>query len=375
MNFEYDCINQTRVPTASGAYTIYTGNIILNSVKKLLDGDKRLLSGKAMVVIDTEAYNMHLDKIESFLSNFDDKIYVKTIESSEDIKSWANAGDLLQWASEIELNRSSLFIAIGGGVVGDLVGFVASTYMRGSNLIHVPTTLLAQVDSSIGGKVAVNHAGYKNLVGTFYQPNTVISDTEFLKTLPKRELIAGLAEIFKYGILKNRELFYTVMEIFSKNEILSGANELWEQTYPWLISNSCEIKAQIVTQDEQDLGERMLLNLGHTFAHILEAITDYQYFKHGEAVAWGLAFAAELAYQKGVLSLDEYHDIVKIPSLMQIPPLPKKAKNSQAIKNLLHRDKKIDQAGIRVILPNGIGSADIYRCSSEEVVDIILKWQ
>lgn len=367
-------VNKIKVQTDSSMYNVYTGpGIIKNKYDQIAIELAKI--DRAMVVVDTAVYQEHQDTVDQLLASISGHYKLVKIESTEEIKSWEKAGKLLQQAAEYKLHRFSYFIGIGGGVIGDLLGFVAATYMRGSFLIHVPTTLLAQVDSSIGGKVAVNHGGYKNIVGAFHQPSAVIADTDFLTTLPDRELVAGLAEVFKYGILRNRELFECTRDVFVKKQLDEQLQTFWNETTPWMISTSCKIKAEIVAADEQDLGDRMLLNLGHTFAHILESYTEYRYFKHGEAVAWGLAMAADLAHQKQLIAQDEYQAIIEIPTLMPIPTIPKFIDNKEKLCELLMRDKKVDDTGVRVVLPTSIGSADIFYCEAQDLANTILKWQ
>ncbi len=198
---------------------------------------------------------------------------------------------------EARVDRRGVIVALGGGVVGDIAGFAASIYMRGIRYVQVPTTLLAQVDSSVGGKTGINHPGGKNLIGAFHQPSAVISDTETLRTLPPRELSAGLAEVLKHGLLADRDYF----------ERMSGRNRIDARArcslhWPMRSSGSCEIKASVVARDEREAGERALLNLGHTFGHAIEAMTGYSRWLHGEAVGCGLVLAAELSRLLGTMT-------------------------------------------------------------------------
>ncbi|ACB84864.1 3-dehydroquinate synthase [Natranaerobius thermophilus] len=367
MKNKFDTLTVETGVKSKKKYPIYIGKAILNLLDKVIPRNVSVL-----IVIDSRIARLHRDKITRLIEFLTESRTVNQIiiPGEEDSKSLSVSESLYEKAASLNLDRSSWFIGIGGGVVGDLTGFVAATYMRGANLLHVPTTLLAQVDSSVGGKVAINQSGYKNLVGNFYQPKAVIIDTNFLDTLPIRELRAGLAEVFKYGILCDRELFLTVKSLFEDCEPLNNVS--WER-YSYLIHKSCEIKADIVSQDEIDTGIRMLLNLGHTFAHALEGATSYNYFKHGEAVMWGLAMSAELSYKLNKLTYKDYQAIAELPELTKVPEVPIQVKDPNIIEELLLRDKKKTGEELTVILPTSIGSAEICKCPATALIKVILE--
>ncbi|MGI6225772.1 MAG: 3-dehydroquinate synthase, partial [Peptococcales bacterium] len=249
----------------------------------------------------------------------------------------------------------ALVVALGGGVIGDLAGFVASIYQRGIDLIHLPTTLLAQVDSSIGGKVAVNHPLGKNMIGSFYQPLGVWADLSCLKTLPEREWQAGLAEVIKYGVIWDEGFFDFLAEnaLLLKRRDIDCAREV--------IFRSCQIKAAIVEQDEQEQGLRTLLNFGHTFGHALEKVTKYQVYRHGEAVAIGMSMASKLAVY---LNLCEETVIEKLLFILGRIGLPVSMPEFVALEDILtslNLDKKIRKKELVFVLPRSIGKVEIVK--------------
>jgi len=274
--------------------------------------------------------------------------------------------DLL-WASYLygellkaRFDRDSLLIAFGGGVVGDITGFVASTYMRGIRYIQVPTTLLAQVDSSVGGKTGVNHPLGKNMIGTFYQPSLVLIDIDTLKSLSQREFVAGIAEIIKYGVIADGELFDLLQRniegVFSFDDILMK-----------VIKRSCEIKANVVSRDEREAGLRAILNFGHTVGHALETVTGYKRFLHGEAVAIGMCVASQIAIDVEILNRGDAERIESLISLYKLPTKIPKDISLSDITEAMELDKKVRARRMRFVLPESIGKVRI-----EENVDIEL---
>ncbi|HQR70543.1 MAG TPA: 3-dehydroquinate synthase [Burkholderiaceae bacterium] len=273
-----------------------------------------------------------------------------TLPDGETHKHWTSVSTILDALVDAGADRRSLLVALGGGVVGDIAGFAASIYMRGIRFVQVPTTLLAQVDSSVGGKTGINHPRGKNLIGAFHQPQLVISDTSTLRTLPDRELSAGLAEVLKHGLLADRAYFdATVRELAALRARDAGA-------LTRAIARSCQIKAGIVERDEREAGERALLNLGHTFGHAIEALTGYQRWLHGEAVGCGIVLAADLSHRVGLLaseSLDPIRSAVGAAGLpVRIDGLPA----VDAIRSM-RGDKKSEAGAIRFVLLERIGQA------------------
>ncbi|HWZ11636.1 MAG TPA: 3-dehydroquinate synthase [Acidobacteriaceae bacterium] len=254
--------------------------------------------------------------------------------------------------------RDALLIAFGGGVIGDITGFLAATYMRGIDYLQIPTTLLAQVDSSVGGKTGVNLKAGKNLVGSFNPPRAVFADTQFLQTLPVRELRAGLYESIKAGILGDKKLFAT-LERFRPEILARDAHALSEIT-----TASVRVKAKIVMQDEHERGVRMTLNLGHTLGHAIEAATRYRQLLHGEAVAWGLRLAAGIAQARGVLSQENATRIDNL--ILAYGPPPDFSASDSRIVRLTYGDKKNDTRGRRFILPTAIGKTIVATDVTDE---------
>jgi 3-dehydroquinate synthase len=249
-------------------------------------------------------------------------------------------------------DRATTILAVGGGVVGDIAGFAAATYLRGVPVVHVPTTLLAQVDSAIGGKVGVNHPLGKNLIGAFHQPSAVIVDPAFLSTLPRREFRAGLYEVVKYGMIASRPLFDRIRNqlalLFARNDDVLTPT----------IAECCQIKASIVQADERESGPRRALNFGHTIAHALEAATRYRRFRHGEAVAYGMLAAAEVAVARGVLPADDRRVLAAL--IAQMGPLPPVSDlDPSQVLEAVARDKKVVAGRLHFVLPTAIGATAI----------------
>ena len=271
-------------------------------------------------------------------------------------------GELLK----ARFDRNSLLIAFGGGVVGDITGFIASTYMRGIRYMQVPTTLLAQVDSSVGGKTGVNHPLGKNMIGSFYQPSLVLIDVDILRTLPKREFYAGMAEIIKYGVISDRELFdYLETHI---EDILSLGDGLIH-----VIRRSCEIKAEVVSKDEKEGGLRAILNFGHTIGHAIETVTGYKRFLHGEAVAIGMCAAADLAVRMNIFREDEANRLRGLVEKYSLPSRIPDDLNVSEMMNAMEVDKKARAGRLRFILPEAIGRVRIEEDTDREIIKEVLQ--
>ena len=272
-------------------------------------------------------------------------------------KSLSAAAAVYDKLIDLKVNRDALIIALGGGVIGDLAGFAASTYMRGVDFIQVPTTLLAMVDASIGGKTAVNHHKGKNLIGTFYQPKLVLIDTDVLATLPPKELKNGLAEVVKYGVIKDPK----IMSMLEGNPKVTPA--FWQK----LVYLCARIKAGVVSKDEREIsGYRMILNFGHTIGHAVESITKYKKFSHGEGVAFGMAAASLVALKMKLIDRKKYDRII---GLLERLKLPVKARVSAArILNSIKLDKKARSGKVRFVLPVSIGRVTIRENVPENII-------
>jgi 3-dehydroquinate synthase len=264
------------------------------------------------------------------------------------------------------VDRAAAIVAVGGGVIGDVAGFAAATYLRGITLAHVPTTLLAQVDSAIGGKVGVNHALGKNLIGAVYPPVTVVVDPSFLATLPRREFRAGLYEVVKYGMIASPALFHRIANelpaIFARDPSVLTP----------VIAESCRIKGRVVEEDERESGPRRILNFGHTAGHALEAVTRYRRFRHGEAVAYGMLVAAEIATAREALPGPDRDALARL--IMQMGPLPPIADLSLSLTlDAMARDKKVVAGTLHFVLPTAIGRTAIVTDVGEEEIARALK--
>ncbi len=281
--------------------------------------------------------------------------YVATLvlPDGEQYKSLETFERIMTFLLEGNYSRDVVLVALGGGVIGDLVGFAASCYQRGVDFVQVPTTLLAQVDSSVGGKTAVNHPLGKNMIGAFYQPKAVIIDTHCLSTLPSRELSAGLAEVIKYGIIIDADFFIWLEANMPK---LLALDPLFLRQ---AIARCCQIKADVVAADERESGQRALLNLGHTFGHAIEAQMGYGVWLHGEAVAAGMVLAAKTTHLLGELSTRSVERIVTLLEVANLPVMPPNVMTPDQFLTHMHRDKKVLAGQLRLVLPTDIGESAV----------------
>lgn len=281
-------LDTVTIQLAQESYPIYIGNGIIGDT--LLLGE-HFLSKKVLIVTNTIVAPLHLHKVQKQLEKHGVEVHVVILPDGEQYKSMHSINIIIDAAVEAKLDRQSCFIALGGGVVGDMCGFAASIYQRGVRFAQLPTTLMAMVDSSVGGKTGVNHVSGKNLIGTFHQPCVVIADLSTLRTLPDRELRSGLAEVIKYGLISDPDLFHWL------EENMQRVLEREADALQYIVRRSCEIKASVVTADEKETegGLRATLNLGHTFGHAIETGLGYGVLLHGEAVSIGMLMAAELS--------------------------------------------------------------------------------
>jgi 3-dehydroquinate synthase len=320
-----------------------------------------------LVVSNTVVAPLYAQRLERSLAQGQParRIVRAVLPDGEQHKSLQSAGRLFDVLIGNRFGRDAAVVALGGGVVGDLAGFVAACYQRGVDLIQLPTTLLAHVDSSVGGKTAVNHPGGKNLIGAFHQPRAVIADTGLLATLPPRELAAGLAEVIKYGLICDAEFFGWLEGHIEALRALDAA------ALAHAIRRCCEIKARIVARDEREQGERALLNLGHTFGHAIESATGYQQWLHGEAVGVGLLMAADLSRRLGAVSAAE---LARLRALLARAGLPVQAPAIGAARALdyMRVDKKVKAGRVRLVLPQGIGHAVLSADYPDELLQATL---
>ncbi|MTV49363.1 3-dehydroquinate synthase [Heliobacillus mobilis] len=327
-------------------YPIEIGPAMIDQAGELLAG--RLSGKKILIVTNKEVNRLWGDKLRRSLIAAGYTVATAEMADGEEYKNLETLSKLYDACVEAKLNRSSAIVALGGGITGDVAGYLAATYMRGIDFVQVPTTLLAQVDSSVGGKVAVNHRHGKNMIGAFYQPKIVIIDTNSLSTLPKREVAAGYGEVLKTAILGDRDLF-AYLEKNAQAVVEQEADAL-----RYVIAACCWVKAKVVAADERESGLRAILNLGHTFGHAIETLTEYKVYKHGEAVAVGLIAACNLAEKVTGLSPDTTERVRK---LVEAAGLPTRFPDFpvEKWKEALMMDKKNTDSGVVFVVPTSIG--------------------
>ncbi len=306
----------------------------------------------AVLISNPKVDRLYGDTLRTSLQQANIPQYTLFVPAGERYKSLHTASKLYGELIQRKVDRQTVIVALGGGVIGDLAGFIAATYLRGVRFVQVPTTLLAQVDSSIGGKVGVNHPLGKNMVGAFLQPEIVFINPPALKTLPKRELLSGLAEIVKYGVILDGD-FFAYLETH-----IDAIFRLDPPTIEHIIRRSCELKAHVVEQDERESGLRAILNFGHTVAHALETSTNYKQYTHGEAVAIGMVVAARLAHGMGLLRAEPVHRLIHLLSRLGLPVhLP--TANQDVLLTLMDSDKKTVSGKVRFVLPSEIGHVEV----------------
>ncbi len=314
------------------------------------------LNGKVMVVTDSNVSGHYLKVCTDELEAAGAEVYSYAIEAGEKSKTLSTVQDIYRQLADLRFDRNSSIIALGGGVVGDITGFAAATFMRGINFIQVPTTLLAQADSSIGGKTGVDFEGSKNMVGAFYQPRFVYINVKTLSTLPKRELSSGLAEVIKHGLILNSE-FYDYM-----NYNLDKIFRFDDNTLQYVTKMNCSIKKSIVEQDEKEGGLRAILNFGHTIGHAVESASEFSLL-HGECVAIGISGAFKLALKLGMLTKDV---AARVDKTLMAAALPTKAPglDPDTVYEKMLSDKKAKDGRLSFILPKGIG--EVISCTVDD---------
>ncbi|MFZ5633930.1 MAG: 3-dehydroquinate synthase [Bacillota bacterium] len=348
------------VDLGSRSYPIHIGYSLLGSVGEIVKG---VFGGqKAMVVTNPTVRSLYGEIIRAGLEKAGIFPVMAEMPDGEEYKALSTAERMYDLAYGYELDRQTPILALGGGVVGDLAGFVAATYLRGVPFVQIPTTLLAQVDSSVGGKVAVNHPRGKNIIGAFYQPTAVIADLAALETLPAREIRAGLAEVIKYGVIADGEFFGWLEQNLEK------ALNLEPGVMQEIVTVSCRIKAAVVREDETDRGIRAILNFGHTVGHAVESLTNYKIYHHGEAVAIGMSAAARMAFRMGLIGRQEKDRVVSLLVRAGLPvDVPADLDRKELIR-AMHRDKKVISSRLTFVLPVAIGKVEILRDVQEEIV-------
>lgn len=340
-------MKNVQVNLGDRSYPIYVGQGLLQESELLLPF---LGKGRAVVVTNETVAPLYGEQVQRLLGeHYADQIVLPDGEEHKHLDTISLIYDRLMAG---KFDRNTTLVALGGGVVGDITGFAAATYQRGVQFVQIPTTLLAQVDSSVGGKTGVNHPQGKNMIGAFYQPRCVLIDTDVLQTLPQREVLAGLAEVVKYGLIVDSDFFHW-LEKNCESVLALATEELTE-----VITRCCEIKADVVAKDEREGGVRALLNLGHTFGHAIETAAGYGKLLHGETVAMGMVMAADLSCRQGWIDSATAAHIRKVLEQdFGMPVVPPADISEEQFLDLMASDKKAEQGKIRFILLHAIGQA------------------
>ncbi len=328
------------------SYPIYIKNALLGQTELL---KQHIAGNSALIVTNETVAPLYLEKTQSMLSGLKHQVVI--LPDGEKYKNLEVLNQIYDGLLRNRFDRNTTIIALGGGVIGDMAGFAAASYQRGVHLIQVPTTLLSQVDSSVGGKTGVNHALGKNMIGAFYQPKAVIADTDTLDTLPDRELSAGIAEIIKYGLICNAEFFGWL------EQNMSALLERDKNALSYAIKVSCQTKADVVATDERESGKRALLNLGHTFGHAIENGMGYGEWLHGEAVGAGMCMAAVMSNKMGWMSDKETQQTMKLIKQAKLPCKAPESMTTEKFQELMSVDKKVLDGVLRLVLMKGIGKS------------------
>ena len=350
-------LQTVHVHVPQGAYPVYLGNGLLGERSLWA---RHLSRGKVLVVSNAVVAPLYLERVRSALAGRD--IHVHIIPDGEQFKTTETWSGILDQLAAMQARRDASIIALGGGVVGDIAGYAAASWMRGIRFIQAPTTLLAQVDASVGGKTGINHRQGKNLIGAFHQPAAVIIDTATLATLQPREFSAGMAEVVKYGAIMDGALF----DWLEKNAAAATRRDV--QALQHLIRESVSDKAKVVGEDERESGVRAILNFGHSFGHALETVTRYEQFLHGEAVAVGMVIACRLSELRGLCAAGTSTRLEKLLKSFGLPVMLPEAVSNQSLLEALELDKKALSSGIRLILLRAIGQAFIDETSSRQEI-------
>lgn len=354
---------ELNVDLGDRSYPIFIGSDLFSTP----DYFQPYIKGKRVAIVTNETVApFYVGLIKRTLATYD--LSVITLPDGEKYKNLETLNLIFDQLLEERHTRRTTLLALGGGVIGDMTGFAAACYQRGVDFIQVPTTLLSQVDSSVGGKTGVNHALGKNMIGAFYQPNAVIIDTATLDTLPDRELSAGLAEVIKYGLICDKPFYQWLLENIGRlmdrdPEALSCA-----------IHQSCRDKARVVEADEKESGIRAILNLGHTFGHAIETHTGYGDWLHGEAVAAGMVMAADLSCREGNISREEVDELVYLLERVSLPVMPPSGITPDRFLELMAVDKKVLDGQLRLVLLDSVGHAVVSDSFSHQHLMASLEW-
>jgi 3-dehydroquinate synthase len=347
------------------SYPIWIGDALLDNSTAWLGLPR---ASQALIVSNTTVAPLYADALKSALQPHFAKIHVLALPDGEQYKTWETLNLIFDALLSHQCDRKTVLFALGGGVVGDMTGFAAASYMRGVPFVQVPTTLLAQVDSSVGGKTAINHPLGKNMVGAFYQPHRVVCDLTTLKTLPARELSAGLAEIIKYGPIAD----LSFLDWIEAN--LGALMARDSAALAYAVKRSCEIKAHVVGQDERESGLRAILNFGHTFGHAIEAGMGYGAWLHGEAVGCGMVMAVELSHRLGWVDaafVQRLKRVIELAGLPVVGPILSASDNAARYLDLMQVDKKTEGGELRFVVIDGPGRAAVQSVDTRLVREVV----
>jgi 3-dehydroquinate synthase len=343
------------------SYPIYIGSGLLED-KKIITS--HIKTKTICIVSNTTVSKLYLENIKNLLDDY--QVLEAIIDDGEEFKNYDSLNHIYTKLLEKQCNRDTTILALGGGVVGDIAGYAAASFLRGIPFIQIPTTLLAQVDSSVGGKTGINHLLGKNMIGAFYQPQAVVIDLNVLKTLDKRQISAGLAEVIKYGLIWDKDFF----KYLETN--IDNLKQLDVEHLEHVIYRSCEIKAKVVSEDEKESGIRAILNLGHTFGHAIENCLGYGEWLHGEAVGCGMVLAAKMSLAQGWLSESEFDQVKDLISRANLPIEKPKIEYKNFI-GAMKLDKKNKDKEIYLVLQQGIGKAIVTNKYLSNTLDEIIK--
>lgn len=353
--------SQVMVVTPSASYPIEIGLNILSLIESKFKG-----YSKIALLTNQTLFRLYPEIILTWEKHYPNFFYLE-IADGEKYKDITTLNEVYQHLIRNNFNRDGLIVVLGGGVVGDLGGFAAASYMRGVDFVQIPTTLLAMVDSSIGGKTAINLAHNKNIMGAFHQPRLVCCDLNFLQTLPEREFMAGMMEIIKYGLILDEEFYLYISQY--RQAILNKDHQI----IAYLVDRSCRFKAHIISMDETDQGIRNILNLGHTIGHALESYTDYQYYLHGEAIAIGTAAIMYYLHEQGIFSDETLHHFIDLLDAFSLPHTIPQSFDTETLCNQLRYDKKNKNNRIQWVLLKKIGVAAWEQHINLNQIEIILQ--
>jgi 3-dehydroquinate synthase len=355
-------MNTLQLDLGERSYPIHIGSQLLDQAGLY----KKHIKGTFTAVVTNETVApLYADRVVKTLEGIGQKVKLIVLSDGEAFKTWEVLQKIFDGLLENSADRKTTLVALGGGVIGDMTGFAAACFMRGIRFIQVPTTLLSQVDSSVGGKTGINHPLGKNMVGAFHQPQAVIADLDTLKTLPPEELAAGLAEVIKHGAIADPEFLSWIEK---SQDALNNCDPV---AMEFAVRRSCEIKSQVVAQDEKEGGIRAILNFGHTFGHAIEAGMGYGSWLHGQAVGCGMVMAADLSVRVGLLSNADASRLKKIIQALHLPTQPPKL-GVDRFMELMSVDKKAEGGEVRYILLNGLGQAKIQKVDDDLVIQTLI---